>query len=329
MSALRRRRVRFPFREHLSSCGSVVKLALARTLLLCALSALVAYPAMAQESTPETKEDWQQLRSGWVKQLREKSFKSWPKNPMPLKAETVFDASHDGVALRAIDFTSAKDVRLRLYISHFPGLEEPDLIVLNPMDEEGLSEFLAMMRTGFEKELGFPTLPDADVKSFKQMKGMFRSFKWAMAYVALRDMGPAQGAEDRRKVQQPHAKVGTAMHVWDIRRAIQTLRAAGGMKETPLWLQSHGDMASAMLVASLFEPEVSRLDLYELPLTLKLGTSKGKPDFKMSQVVAMALERSRVVIYEKEKGDWSFVNDLATRLEWGNSLQVRTPPSDE
>src|SRR4029079_10669625 len=85
-----------------------------------------------------------------------------------------------------------------------------------------------------------------------------------------------------------------SQQVWDVRRAIQVLREDKDfLGEVPLWLQGHGSMAGVALYASLFEPDIKRLDLYELPKTHHDG-----PNFlnverflDMPQALAMAAER--------------------------------------
>ena len=103
------------------------------------------------------------------------------------------------------------------------------------------------------------------------------------------------------------------------------------MPETQLWLQAGGRMAGNMLFASLFEPEVHRMDLYDPPNSLSEGPNllgtEGVLD--MPQVIAMALERSGLIVYEEERSDWSYVTGLAEKLKWDNSLSIRKPPSDE
>ena len=301
---------------------------------LCVASSMPS-GALAQQDLPDSEESWAVARDGWMQQLRERTFAGWPKGDLPLEAKTVFEEIHNGVELRAIEFVSDDDTKLTLYITNFPGLRTPDLVVLNPLDEEGWEDFLATMRPGFEEELGGEDLPPADEEAFLQMKGMYRSFKWSMAYVAPRGIGePELDAEQQKLVARELAGKGQtldAMRVWDIRRAIQALRDEGDMPETQLWLQAGGRMAGNMLFASLFEPEVHRMDLYDPPNSLSEGPNllgtEGVLD--MPQVIAMALERSGLIVYEEERSDWSYVTGLAEKLKWDNSLSIRKPPSDE
>jgi hypothetical protein len=105
------------------------------------------------------------------------------------------------------------------------------------------------------------------------------------------------------------------------------------LKDIPLWLQSHGKMAGVTLYASLFEPDIKRLDLYDLPATHRNG-----PIFlnvnrylDMPQAVAMAAERSKVVIYtdgdQDGDADWKYPRAVAEKLGWdAKQLQLRKKP---
>ena len=99
--------------------------------------------------------------------------------------------------------------------------------------------FLAAMRPGFEKELGFVDLPAPNLKSFKQHQGMYRSFKWAMAYLAPSGIGPESPSTEDAEEQSSL----DAIRVLELRKAIQTLRSAGecprcrcGCRDTATWL---------------------------------------------------------------------------------------------
>jgi len=286
---------------------------------------------------PATREAWQKQRDGWRTQLKQHCFGAWPEESLPLDAKVVFEAEQGSMALRAIDFTSQGPFRLRLYIAHYPGLEDPDLIVLNPLTEEGWVDFLATMRPGFEAELKGLTLPPADEKAFKQTQGMFRSFKWAMAYFAPCGIGPTawDPSEARQKERQQQfqllGQTVDSMRVWDVRRAIQTLRSKGGMKTVPLWLQAGGHMSGVTLYASLWEPKITRLDLYDLA-----GSHRDGPFFlnihrflDTPQAVAMASERTQVLIYQEENRHWDYPLAVAKKLDWEQNLRLLKPPSED
>jgi hypothetical protein len=123
-----------------------------------------------------------------------------------------------------------------------------------------------------------------------------------------------------------------AMQTWDIRRAAQALRSLKPLKDVPLWLQGHRQMAGNALYASLFEPQIARLDLWELPRTHRDGPYylNVLRYFDLPQAVAMAAERSRVVIYQDGPEGWEYPLGVVEKLAWDKkALQLRAPPKDE
>jgi hypothetical protein len=90
------------------------------------------------------------------------------------------------------------------------------------------------------------------------------------------------------------------MRVWDVRRAIGALRTIDSIRGTPLTLKGKGQMAGIVLYASLFEPDIVRLDLWNLPCSHRDG-----PTFlnvlrylDIPQAVAMAKERCAVHLHQ-------------------------------
>jgi hypothetical protein len=116
------------------------------------------------------------------------------------------------------------------------------------------------------------------------------------------------------------------LQVFDVRRGIRALRAIDKFKEVPLWLRSQGSMAGVTLYASLFEPDIKRLDLYDLPKSHRDG-----PFFlnvnrylDMPQAVAMAAERSKVVLYQDDDTGWEYPRAVAEKLGWdAKQIQIR------
>lgn len=295
----------------------------------------------AAPSPPASSSDWQSQRSTWLESLREKSFRGWPAEAEQAPAtEEAFSVERDGIRFSAHDFKSQPHIGLRLYVAHRAGLQpsELELVVLNALDEQDWNEFLATMQVGFAKELGDEHLPAPDADGFAEAQRMFANFKWGMAYVAPRGIGPTVWNQDERKqiqIRRRFMLLGQtldAMRVWDVRRAAQTLRSLPGMQEVPLWMQGERQMAGVVLYASLFEPDVKRLDLWHLPTTHHEG-----PVFlnvlrvlDIPQAVAMAAERSNVRIYQEGTEGWEYPQAVARVLELGEKqLQVRELPKAE
>ena len=292
------------------------------------------FVARAEPQLPSNKEDWTKQRDQGRAILQEKSFAGWPQENQFGDSRDVFNVVNDGIRFRAVDFTSQEAVDLRLFLVERADLNKRDLVVLNVLDARSWAEFLAEMRVAFEKQLDGETLPDASDVSFQQTKQMLNSSAWSMAYVAPRGIGPTAWDQSERKQTQHQRRfylLGQSldgMRVWDVRRAAQTLRALDGFADVPLWLQSQRQMAGVTLYASLFEPEIARLDLHELPASHREG-----PFFlnvtrflDMPQAVAMAAERSRIALYSEQPDAWTYPERIGKVLGWdAKQLQIRKP----
>ncbi len=287
---------------------------------------------------PDSESQWKSTRDGWHEALLEKSFRGWPDKPGPLAVKEVWSVERDGLQFAAYDFTSQPHVGLRLYVMERAGGEKSDLVVLNVLDEQSWQEYLAIARVGFEQELKDETLPEPDKEAFEAERRMHENFKWAMAYVAPRGIGPTAWDQSERKQTQHRRRFALlgqtldGMRVWDVRRAVQALRSLDGFKKTPLWLQSNRRMAGVTLYASLFDPEITRLDLHQLPKSHRDGPFllNVRKTLDMPQTVAMAAERSRVVIYQEGTEGWDYATETAKRLGWGEKqLQIRQPVGDQ
>jgi len=118
------------------------------------------------------------------------------------------------------------------------------------------------------------------------------------------------------------------MRIWDIRRGIQALRGIEGGARPKLWLQASGVMAGNALYASLYEKDIHRLDLHDLPSTHQNG-----PEMlnvlrftDLPQIAAIAGGRSQLRLYTGEAEQWSYLTEFAKKMAWPeNQLQIREP----
>jgi len=281
---------------------------------------------------PSEAEGWAGERDRLRAILLEKCFAGWPREASQLNCQEVFSVTKEGIQLRAIDFTSQGPIRLRLYLAQREGLERPELAVLNVLDEPGWNEFLATFRVGFEKELEGEALPEPDQAAYTAQQQMFQSFAWSMAYVAPRGIGPTAWDQSEKKQVQNQRRfylLGqslSGMRVWDARRAVQAVRATPDLADVPLWLQGSGRTGGVALYASLFEPDITRLDLHDLPASHREG-----PFFlnvtrflDLPQAVALAADRSRVVLYTDNQSAWDYPQQVSKLLGWdAKQLQFR------
>jgi hypothetical protein len=283
---------------------------------------------------PDDAAAWKSQREAWLHGLREKSFRGWPSDSGALDLQEVFAVEREGIRLAAYDFTSQGAIRLRLYLAHRAGSKRDDLelVVLNALDDEGWQKWLAAWQPGFADELKGETLPAPDAAEFDSLKKMFESFKWGMAYVAPRGIGPTawdQSPKKQTQIRRRFMLLGQTlpgMQVWDVRRAAQALRTVSGMQKVPLWMQGERDMATIALYAAVFEPDVARVDLWWLPASHRDG-----PDFlnvlrvlDLPQTVALAAERTKIRLYQKDAAGWDFPTAVASKLGWdAKQIQIR------
>jgi len=279
-----------------------------------------------QPSAPQSADKWAKQRKVWMKALLEKSFRGWPTGAEAgsLDIKSVFSVEKHGIRFSAYDFTSQPHVRLRLYTAHRAGLNKTEMTTLDVLDEEGWKEWLAAMRVGFADELEDQMLPEPDENAFKRKQELFKNTKRVMTYFAPRGIGPTAWSADERKHTQIRRRfmlLGQTldgMRVWDVRRAIQSLRTIDSTNDSSVGLRGKRQMAGIVLYASLFEPDIVRLDLWNLP-----GSHRDGPTFlnvlrylDMPQTVAMAAERSRVRLYQKDDSGWQFPRTVAKKLGW-------------
>jgi hypothetical protein len=133
---------------------------------------------------------------------------------------------------------------------------------------------------------------------------MYRAFKWAMAYLAPSGIGPHSLSSVNEK---EHPRLDS-IRVLELRKAITTLRSARGMGKVPVWLQGQGDMAGVTLYTGLFEPDIARFDLHDLPKSHKQSffLKNALPILDLPQAVALALENSQLILYQDDKKGWDY-----------------------
>ena len=161
---------------------------------------------------------------------------------------------------------------------------------------------------------------------------MFKNQKWAMAYLAPRGIGPTAWSGDARKRNQILRRfylLGETldgMRVFDVVRSVSSLRAVQGMGKVPLWMQANRQMAANLLYASLYVPEVARLDLHDLPESHREGPAylNVLRTLDLPQAVALAGERTRVVLYQPSAKYDDFPLQVAESLGFGpKAISIR------
>ncbi|MFT5326204.1 MAG: dienelactone hydrolase [Planctomycetaceae bacterium] len=266
--------------------------------------------------------------AGYCKKLTELCFRGWPTKDEALTLERVgklaFEAEHDGVHLSAIDFSPEPNIDLTLFVLRSSKVKPSAvrLSVLNVLDEQGWSEFLATVRVGFAARFENEVAGKADAAGWSSLTGLLKANPWGMAYVCPRGIGPTAWNQSERK--QTHnrrrfmllGQTLDGMRVWDVRRALRTLQSAPGYEKVSVWCQAEREMSGIALYATLFERNtVKRLDLYDLPVSHRNGPTflnvLRQGDIPLT--AAYASQRTKVVIYDNDAEKWAYPAAIVAR----------------
>lgn len=289
---------------------------------------------------PESKDAWMTQRDSWMQALKTQVFAGWPKEASAAVPVKEGSSERDGIQMSVYDFESEPGIRLRLYLTHRAGLrlEDLELVALNVLDAEGWQDFCHTYESRFGKHI--ETFPNAksDNKAFESEKKMFETFKWGMAYLCPRGIGSTEwtGSEKAQihRLRRFYLLGQTvdSMRVWDIRRGVQALKQIAGFEKKPLWIQAHREMAAHSVYASLFEEGITRLDLHEMPASHEMGPAylNVLKHLDLPQAVAMAVEKTRVMVYSADNQAWSYPAGIAKLIQVPNKQwQMRKPIQPE
>jgi dienelactone hydrolase len=282
------------------------------------------------------KEWWAGKSEEWRKGLRDHVFAGWPSKPGPLNDRPIADVRHEGLRVRAYDFTSEDNVELRLWLVTAEKTEKPSLVVLTALDEPGWKEWQNELGPVFQSVLLLHEEPIGDPDQYAQTQRVLEKNKWAYAMLAPRGIGPTRWSSADTPadahIRRRFALLGQTVdgqRAWDVRRGLAVLRKIPDLQGSPLWLQGKKDMAGVVLYAGLFEPDVVRFDLWHPAASHRQGPTflNVLRMFDMPQAMALAFPRS-VIVYVKDAEEaraWKWPTELQQSLGI-NALKVRMVP---
>ncbi|MEX0715590.1 MAG: alpha/beta hydrolase family protein [Planctomycetaceae bacterium] len=275
---------------------------------------------------PKDAAEWKATRERLLRELREKTFAAWPKNPPPVEPKLAFTATNKGVTLSAYDFVSQEPWELRLFVATPAGVEPKDLelMLVTALDEESWRQFLGIYRVGFEGQLKEYVLPEAQPAEFAKLARSIREQPPAgSTLLVARGIGPTAWTEPGRKgthIRRRFMLLGQTLdsaRTWDIRRGVQSVRSIPGLGETSVWLQGTGDVVGPTLYAALFEPKIEFLTLRQVPVTHRQGPYllNASRILDAPQAVALAAETSLVQIIGDYPADvWKYAEEVGRAL---------------
>jgi len=278
-------------------------------------------PAKLELPTADVVKWWDERKPELMKSLRDQVFRGWAKES-PIESKMVADVKFEGTRLRAYDFVSEQGIELRLWLKTAVNTEKPSLVVLNVLDEAGYAEWAKELGAEFAEVLQLPKPIERDAERFKQEQRVMEKQKWAFAAITPRGVGPTRWAEPESKIdvqiRRRFALIGQTLdgqRVWDVRRALAAMRVIPELKEVPMWVQAKNEMAGIALYASLFEPDIARLDLWSPSVSHQTGPTflHVRTYLDMPQAMALAFPKP-IRLYVENEAD-------AKKWDWPNQVQ--------
>ncbi len=273
----------------------------------------------AEPNVPQSKEQWERMRDGWMKDLREKVFRAWPEKAPALNVKEIESRGDNEFRYRGrqFEFTSESNLRQRLAVEtdNRNGKREVKsiLFVVGIDFDRGrwtVNESRAS-RDSIEKKLtpGSPRLHDATV--FFSPRG----YEMEFGQRASKDL--PLGTHDHRR----YALLGQTpdgMRVWDIRRAIQALGEIPEFRDASVTVYGQSTACPLAVYASLFEPSVKQVVLERFharpqPKRIFLNVQRSHD---IVSALAMVLEKRRVHIQDSLPSQFEFARQTGDAMKW-------------
>lgn len=305
----------------------------------------VFVPTAVAVDPPRDKASWETLRDRWMKSLKDRVFRGWEEENTvhPIVREPA-SVTRDDITMTTWQLTTpgsaAEGGTGTILLFHGSKIQpsELQLVVLHVLDDTGWKDLVNTYGPVFSEGFAGVTVSQPDAKAFEQEKRMLTGMKWGMAYYCPRGTGPrGLAADEKTRTHQlrRYYLVGQTLEgeqVRDIRSAIKTVKGLDSLDAVPLWIQASRQQAVNALYASLFEDGITRLDLHEVPTSHRNGPVylNVLKYLDVPQAVAMAAERTRVIIYADDKSPWDFARSLNEKFAWDAEkkagLQLRDVP---
>lgn len=288
---------------------------------------------------PNSPSDWEMSRERIKTRLKSRVFHGWPFNAPELQLKEEVKEEKDGIAFSRLRFQSQVGVNLPLYIAHPSGasLDDANLVVLNTLDDEGWDALLAQYGAAFPKIFSGVTLPEQDQSAYEKAKKRFASERTVIVYLAPRGVGPTAWTTDENErihIRRRFALLGTtldSMRIWDMRRAVQSIRSLKISPDTQLWLRASGVMAGNALHVPLFEKDIHRLILRDMPSTYQDG-----PELlnvlrfaEIPEVAAIVGENSQLLLLTSNAEPWKNLVRFSEQFSWPEDQLMIRPPHEK
>ncbi len=285
----------------------------------------------SEPAPPENARDWERLRAGALSLLESKSFRGWPRDLGDAIPVELASAVEQGVRLTVYDLETQPSVHARLITLSADDGRSPAEAILNVADAADWERLIAGLRVHFGEALPGEATPAPNEAEWGRLQMELARGSRTLAFLAPRGVGPSTWSGDERKQTQILRRfylLGQSldgMRVFDIRQAIRALQHLETLSSAQLALAGRGPMAANVLYASLFEDEIARLELAELPLNHRNGPYylNVSQIWELPQAVAAAAERTPVALTAcRDPQAWSYATQVLERLGQPERLKI-------
>ena len=280
---------------------------------------------------------WERFSNDAMEKLNNDVFNGWNNSRInkDLRIREIYSTSEKNVKFSVFQYDEKSPLKFLIYLIHRNDIiiEDLDLVVLNVLESTGWSEFTSTYAKVFPKAFD----PKIDInlhdpESFDSNRRMFENQDWGMAYFSprgIRALDPIDGSPINGKYLKKLKLSGQSleeMQVFDVIRSVNAIRLLEGMKEVPLWIQSHDNMSANVLYASLYMNNIKRLDLHNLPESHAKGPKYiGMSNFiDVPHCLALAVQKTRVILYQQSSDYPPFAKNVIDVMNFKEkSLSVR------
>ena len=280
---------------------------------------------------------WERFSNDAMEKLNDDVFNGWNNSRInkDLRIREIYSTSEKNVKFSVFQYDEKSPLKFLIYLIHRNDImiEDLDLVVLNVLEGTGWSEFTSTYAKVFPKAFD----PKIDInlhdpESFDSNRRMFENQDWGMAYFSPRGIGALDsidGSPINGKYLKKLKLSGQSleeMQVFDVIRSVNAIRLLEGMKEVPLWIQSHDNMSANVLYASLYMNNIKRLDLHNLPESHAKGPKYiGMSNFiDVPHCLALAVQKTRVILYQQGSDYPPFAKNVIDVMNFKEkSLSVR------
>ncbi|HEV2454481.1 MAG TPA: acetylxylan esterase, partial [Verrucomicrobiae bacterium] len=235
-------------------------------------------PEAPAPGVPATAAEWTEMKTTWMRQLREKCFAGWPNersqsNVLSSQAAArIFSKKSGGVQYEIYEFTSQPHISLQFYLIRKAGATPRQLIFLIA-DPAGLLDAAGAGRLRVSQECASGVPPEFAKAlnagdDLKPIAVMIQNVKaHGVAYVMFLPRGTGSGGGridtlSQTEVRRRYMLIGQTldgMRVWDICQAINALHSIKAIGRAPLTVQASGRMGVNALYATPFASKIDRL----------------------------------------------------------------------